>query len=70
MNIEVKKILRTVLPFVCGCTFAYVVMSFIMWNRDPSTWLMSDRIFTVIMSWVVGAMLYTRFEWSKKYDNV
>lgn len=68
MNTEAKKFLRTVVPFIGGCVFAYVVMGFVMWNRDPSTWLMSDRTFAVILSWVVGAMLYSRFEWSKKYD--
>ena len=61
-----KKILFTTLPFIIGFVVSYAIMAFVAWNRDAGAWEMTDRMFTAMLSWVLGGMLYVRFE----YDRV
>mgnify|MGYP000400275451 FL=1 len=57
-----KKILFTFLPYILGYAVAYAGVSFVMWDRDPSVWAIADRVFAAILGWVLGSMLYMRFE--------
>lgn len=61
-----KKILFTIVPFLLGFMVAYGFTAFIVWQHDASMWTLQDRVFATITGWVVGSMLYMRFE----YDRV
>ena len=62
MTLFQKKILFTIIPYLLGFTIAYALMAFIAWDKDASNWLFGDRLFTVILGFVLGGMLYFRFE--------
>jgi putative effector of murein hydrolase LrgA (UPF0299 family) len=66
MTILQKKILYTFIPYLVGIAIAYGVMAFITWDRDAGKWLFSDRLVAIVFGWVIGSMLYVRFE----YDRV
>ena len=66
MTIFQKKILFTFLPFILGFAIAYGLVAFVVWDRNPALWMFSDRVFATISGWVIGSMLYVRFE----YDRV
>ena len=61
-----KKILFTFLPYIIGYAIAYGCIAFMAWDRDAGHWAFGDRMFAVIFGWVIGSMLYVRFE----YDRV
>ncbi len=60
MKNETKHILALVLPFIFGFIVSFLLMSFVNFSTDPSTWDKADRLFSVIVGWVIGAMLYFR----------
>jgi hypothetical protein len=66
MTMFQKKILFTFLPYILGFAIAYGLVSFVSWNKDAALWAFSDRVFATILGWVIGIMLYVRFE----YDRV
>lgn len=66
MNELTKKIVFTVVPYLSGFLFAYLVMAFVIWNRDPNGWAVWDRAFCFVLGWFVGTMLYVRFTWNKE----
>lgn len=56
------KILFTFLPYILGYIIAYGAIAFMAWDRNAGNWMFGDRMFAVILGWVIGSMLYLRFE--------
>jgi uncharacterized membrane protein HdeD (DUF308 family) len=62
MTLFQKKIAFTFLPYILGYAIAYALLAFTVWDRDAGHWMFSDRLFGIILGWVLGSMLYVRFE--------
>ncbi len=60
MNYETKQIIKTVVPFAIGFAISFLVLSFVNISFDTATWDRVDRVFSVILGWVLGGMLYVR----------
>lgn len=65
-----QKIIYTVVPYLSGFVFSYLLMSFVIWNRNPEGWAVWDRAFCLVVGWFVGTLLYVRFTWNKNETNV